>query len=140
MGIHYSRKEYREIKQFNTDLTWEGYKQFKVWESKNYNPKADEAFSALLKSVGITTFGFDWCHKPNDPKNDNGTGHIRLHAHVNDRLLWLCTYCGYLCEVQDNKYIYHLLISDTPHSDLKYDIDSRGQVIIRPSQHLNKSI
>ena len=46
----------------------------------------------------------------------------------------LCAYCGYLMEVlQDNAYYYHVVLPEYT-GDLKYDIDSRGQVIIHPPQ------
>ena len=129
MGIHYSRKEYREIKKDNPDLTWEKYQEFKLWVSKNYDPEADRAFSALLKLIGITSFDIDWCHKP----DNEGKVHIRFNAHVDGQFFWLCDYCGYLCEVQDNRYNYHIVLPEYK-TDLKYDVDSRGQVIIHPPQ------
>lgn len=133
MSIHYDRKEYRAIKEDNPDLTWEVYKQFKVWESKNYNPKANEALNALLKLAGNQVFTLDVCHKMGEEEG-KPYPHFRINIEGTRGTFWLCTYCGYLCEVQDNMYNYHLLLSDVPQSDLKYDVDSRGQVIIHPSQ------
>ena len=58
--------------------------------------------------------------------------------HINDepcgKTFQLCLYCGYLREVQGNKYIYHLLLLTENKVDLKYDVDSRGQVTIHPPQ------
>ena len=62
-----------------------------------------------------------------------------LHVYSEDsREFILCAYCGYLCEVQDNRYTYHIILPEYA-GDLKYDIDSRGQVIIHHSQQLDRS-
>ncbi len=132
MGIHYSHKEYREIKKDNPDLTWEKYQEFKQWIAKNYDPEADKAFNTLLKLMEGQDLTFDVCHKIGE-ENGKPYPHFRVNIEGARGTFWLCTYCGYLCEVQDNRYNYHIVLPGYT-GDLKYDIDSRGQVIVHPPQ------
>ena len=116
-----TRKEYKELKKITPTLTWDEYLVFKSWEHTNYNPQSEAAMNGLLNSIGAESFTFIKCTKCGDLcLNTTGTkGHFRI-----------CLYCGYMCEVEGNKYKYILVLSEY-NKDLKYDVDERGTVIVR---------
>lgn len=122
-----TRKEYKMLKEeVNPDLTWDGYLKLKDWERRNWNPKAEEATSGLLEYAGNHIFKFEECHKMGWEDN-KPYPHFRQRIEGARGLVWLCTYCSYLCVVDGNRYDYDLNIPYVPPPKVKrYDADSRG--------------
>jgi len=57
---------------------------------------------------------------------------VHLLEENTDRHFILCPLCGYLSQVEGNRYIYHLILPGD-FKDTTYHVDSRG-LVVRPEQ------
>jgi hypothetical protein len=131
-----TRKEYREIKKDFPEITWEDYLKQKERERRNWNPKAEAASHDLFKIAGDYTLYLELCHKTVNTTDKRlprywGEHHMRYRIEGDRGVFWLCSWCGYLCKVDGNRYIYDpiLKLGINLHPDTKFDVDSHYNVV-----------
>ncbi len=74
--------------------------------------------------------GMDWLddkHLSPDKCMKCGWDCLRVYSE-DSREFILCAYCGYLVEVQDSKYTYHIILPEYT-GDLRYDTIEEGRLL-----------